>query len=180
MALDWNGVLEKVVVTLIAAAVVGVLALLWNYWGSQGGLVHVLGGVTSKEVDDLVKKLAVPGPVNLPNGAVVAYDLPNGCPVGWVVADSAIGRAIVGAATHQQTPGNLYTHEGYADDGYGNFALDLGKPGKGIPAPLAEPDTPGSKTKLGTEYGYAPLAFGTNASMPPAVLALWYCKRGTE
>lgn len=152
MALDWKGVFEKVVVGLIISAVLGFLALFWN-WGSQGGLVHVLGGVTSTEVDDLVKKLAVSGPLNLPNGAVVAFDLPNGCPAGWVVVASAIERAIVGAAT--------------------KAPADIGQYSK-----LDFPWVGGSHD-LSVEM-HAPLTFGTKTSTPLPVLALWYCKRGSE
>ncbi len=80
MALEWNSVLEKAVVGaavgLIVSAVVGVLALLWN-WGSQGGLVHVLGGVTQKDLEEIEKR------PRMPPGAVVAFDLRDGCPGGW-------------------------------------------------------------------------------------------------
>jgi hypothetical protein len=50
MPIDWKGVSEKVVVGLIVAAVLGALALLWN-WGSSGGLVRALGGGTSADVE---------------------------------------------------------------------------------------------------------------------------------
>jgi hypothetical protein len=73
MTLNKGSVVEGVLGGLITAGILGVFV-----WGSQGGLVHVLGGITSKEVEDLVKK-------RLPNGIIVGFDLPDGCPVGWVV-----------------------------------------------------------------------------------------------
>jgi hypothetical protein len=96
MELDWKGIFEKIVVGLVVTAVIGLVALFWN-WGSQGGLVHVLGGVTQKEFEEIGKR------PSLPPGAVVAFDLRDGCPEGWVVVKSAIERVIVGAATGAAT-----------------------------------------------------------------------------
>jgi hypothetical protein len=55
MPIDWKGISEKVVVAVIAAAILGALALLWNL-GSGGGLVRALGGLTA---DDLAAKILV-------------------------------------------------------------------------------------------------------------------------
>jgi hypothetical protein len=38
-----------------------------------------------------------PAVTNIPSGAVLAFDLPDGCPVGWSVFKAATGRSIIGA-----------------------------------------------------------------------------------
>jgi hypothetical protein len=46
-------ILEKVTVAVVTAVVLGALTLLWN-WGSQGGVVRALGGVTRDEAIQLI------------------------------------------------------------------------------------------------------------------------------
>jgi hypothetical protein len=89
MLIDWKGVSEKVVVALITAGVLGAIALL----GSNGTLVRVLGGVTSKELAEEIAKhpgLAMPqgtsgASVELPKGALIAFAKANGCPNDWML-----------------------------------------------------------------------------------------------
>ncbi|MEL6234399.1 MAG: hypothetical protein AAFR46_08310 [Pseudomonadota bacterium] len=47
--------------------------------------------------DDLLARL-------LPPGAVVAFDLPNGCPAGWANFDAGAGRFIIGVGGTYQLP----------------------------------------------------------------------------
>jgi hypothetical protein len=136
MPLDWRSIYEKSVVGIITAVALGALALLWN-WGSQGGLVRALGGVTQKDVADIVRGLAVAGPPGPPGprgeqgtkgdsglfsnvlpGAVVAFDLapPHQCPLGWTIFKEATSRVIVGAGNSAD-----FYEEKYAHDGQGNL-----------------------------------------------------------
>jgi hypothetical protein len=67
MSLDWKGIGEKTIVTLLVAAVVAALA----YAGSQGALVRALGGVTQAELQETIRNLSVaagglPGPAGPP------------------------------------------------------------------------------------------------------------------
>lgn len=55
MVLDWKGIIEKLIVSLVAAGVLGFLALFWN-WSSSGGLVRLLGGVPANEFTDEVTR----------------------------------------------------------------------------------------------------------------------------
>ncbi|PZR91820.1 MAG: hypothetical protein DLM68_02860, partial [Hyphomicrobiales bacterium] len=122
-SVDWKGISEKVIVGIITAAVIGALAIFWN-WASQGGLVRALGGITPKEVDDLVKKQSIPAPLTLPTGAVVAFDLPKGCPAGWVVLESAVERSIGGATTKAHS--NFLWTKGYEPSIYERDPCTLG------------------------------------------------------
>jgi hypothetical protein len=56
IAVDWGKAQEGIVVSVVTAVVLGGLTLLWN-WGSQGGIVRALGGVTAKEVADIAKRV---------------------------------------------------------------------------------------------------------------------------
>ena len=81
--------LEKVSIGVITAIVLGALALIWN-WGSGGGLIRALGGVT---------KTDLPASGLLPLAAVIAIDT-NVCPQGWELFREAGGRFLVGAGDH--------------------------------------------------------------------------------
>jgi len=54
-----DSIKEKVTVGVITAIILGGLTLLWN-WGSSGGLVRVLGGLTEAEVDAKIAALPTP------------------------------------------------------------------------------------------------------------------------
>ena len=115
MLIDWKGVTEKVTVAVITAGVLAALALL----GSNGSLVRALGGVTAKELAEEIAKHPGPAgppgtPAEVPEGAVIAFDAPAGCPRGWSLVDNAMGTTIVGAFAPARnsaasSSGNLYT-----------------------------------------------------------------------
>lgn len=76
MEMDRNRLIEQIVGGLaIAIAMAAVLAI-WS---------HLSGAVIQVLRDEL------------PSGAVVAYDTPDGCPEGWSVLQEASDRFIVGA-----------------------------------------------------------------------------------
>lgn len=90
-----KGIGEKVIVGVLSAAILGGFALLWN-WGSQGGLVRILGGVTPKDVAEIARAAAT-----LPKGIVVASTQPcESLGSGWDPYTDANGRVIVGAGAH--------------------------------------------------------------------------------
>jgi hypothetical protein len=187
---------ETIIAAVVAGIILGILSwfvaripavsdwFLKRPWAVASAVAFVTSAITGAGIWVALKP--DPAPSGLPKGAVVAFDLPNGCPSGWVVVDSAIGRAIVGATTYSGYPrggsADVYG-TGYADGVYGTGTQPSGT--KTVPPPgnfSADvfPSRTGNKTKLGTEYSYLPLTFGTIDSAPPAVLALWYCKRGAE
>jgi hypothetical protein len=93
MTWDWKAIGEKAIVGVVSAVVLAILAWLWN-WGSGGGVIRALGGVSK---DDLASFQTVPA------GAVVAFDLPGGCPTGWTMFEPAISRVLVGAVAGRAT-----------------------------------------------------------------------------
>lgn len=85
---DWKAIGEKTIIGVVSAGVLAVLAWLWN-WGSGGGIVRALGGVSKAELSSFQ---------TIPAGAVMAFDLPTGCPVGWSTFQRGISRMIIGAS----------------------------------------------------------------------------------
>ena len=83
----YNQIRTQVLSTVGAAVILALLAAAWQLV-AHGGLISALGGATK---DDL--KLISP----LPTGAVVAFDLPEGCPKGWSNFTDGQSRTIVGA-----------------------------------------------------------------------------------
>lgn len=202
--------------SLIAVVLVAVLLLLWN-WASEGGLVRVLGGITEQELqepewrDALRGERGEPGEqgdageqgdpgekgdrgaqgdaASFPVGAVVAFDLPDGCPTdeGWQDYDKGAGRFIAGMGRHAPS------------DRYGNPVeeLTLGQVGGHRTHRLTEPELPAhshryefsSGSARRAEGGFTRIEFGAkdrirltgstgkNAShnnLPPFI-ALRYC-----
>ena len=86
-----------VVITLVVAGVLGVVGSAL----AGGALIGVLGGVTKTEFDNRIKGLETePGkPRRIPSGAVIAFDLADGCPSGWSPIPDLDRRVIVGAVT---------------------------------------------------------------------------------
>ena len=76
MAIRWNELVERIIGGLTTAVVI-VLAM-WLWSGVSGTVIQVLRD-------------------ELPPGAVVAYDTPNGCPDGWSALQDASDRFNVGA-----------------------------------------------------------------------------------
>jgi hypothetical protein len=63
MTVDWNGMQEKVIVGVVSAVALGGLTLLWN-WGSNGGIVRAIGGVTQTEFQTALQGIsAKQGPI---------------------------------------------------------------------------------------------------------------------
>ena len=202
--------------SLIAVVLVAVLVLLWN-WASEGGLVRALGGVTEQELkepewrDALRGERGEPGEkgdagekgdpgekgdrgaqgdaASFPVGAVVAFDLPDGCPTdeGWQDYDKGAGRFIAGMGRHA------------SGDRYGNPVeeLTLGQVGGHRTHRLTEPELPAHSHKYEFSSGsarraegdFTPIEFGakdrirltgsTGKNAPhnnlPPFIALRYC-----
>ncbi len=60
----------------------------------DGHVEHIIKEEASRREPSIGKQA-------VPLGAVVAFDLPDGCPSGWSRFDSAIGRAVVGVGMGQ-------------------------------------------------------------------------------
>lgn len=67
---------KSAVIGAVSGAIASAVVTLITNWGTAGGVAHFVGGVTSKEAEDLIK-------MRLPSGAIVAFDLQGTCPDGW-------------------------------------------------------------------------------------------------
>jgi hypothetical protein len=120
---DWGAVGEKSVIGVVTAIVLAALAGLWN-WASGGGVVRFFGGMTRTELASFQ---------TVPAGAVMAFDLPQGCPTGWNRFEPATSRMLVGAVAGRgdATPnkdmnGIQLTARQYRADGGEEFHTLLG------------------------------------------------------
>jgi hypothetical protein len=92
---EFSKYVAKVIITTAAGAI-GLAGLgLWLYVKTI--LPDIAGGV--------------------PSGAVMAFDLPKGCPTGWTTFEQAAGRTVIGTATAQQASANSVIVHGYRDNG---------------------------------------------------------------
>jgi hypothetical protein len=58
-----GSITQNVIVGVVTAVVLGGLGLIYNWASpSQGGLIHLLGGITPKEAEDIAKKVVGPAP----------------------------------------------------------------------------------------------------------------------
>ena len=90
--------LDQIKAQALSAIVTAViLALLMAVWqlATDGGLVSALGGATNSALESIVP---------VPSGAVVAFDLTNGCPEGWSAFTEGQSRMIVGAMFPNGSP----------------------------------------------------------------------------
>ena len=114
---------SQAISALVAAALLAVGIWLWDLV-SEGGLVRALGGITEQELQDPQWREALRGQKgergewggrgeqgaqgprgladSLPVGAVVAFNLPTGCPKdeGWHDFTDGAGRFIAGMGRH--------------------------------------------------------------------------------
>lgn len=88
----WARYAEKLLIPVAVGVVLAALGVAWN-WGTQGGVVRLLGGVTQA---DLESQLASQGP-RLPPNAVVALADNTGCVSPWKDAAFLSGRFILAA-----------------------------------------------------------------------------------
>jgi hypothetical protein len=91
-----NGIVKPVIVqaivAVIAAAILGATAVVWN-WVSAGGVIHALGGVT---LPDVIQKLTIEvvsgkwsgNATKMPDGTFEAAAYPALCPKGTVLVNA--------------------------------------------------------------------------------------------
>lgn len=89
-----NQIKERTLSATLTAIILALLLAAWQL-ATDGGLVSALGGATNNDL-----KLVAPAP----SGAVVAFDLPNGCPKGWSDFKDGQSRMIVGATFPKERP----------------------------------------------------------------------------
>jgi hypothetical protein len=162
--IDWVDVIQKTLIAVLTAAVLGAGTLVWNNV-SSGGLVRALGGVTKADVNAIMAG----GPSQLLN-AVVPFD--GVCPPGWLPARETVGATIVGAGAllvpengSPSTPGSI---KGGADD------LSFHTPG-----PQAVPRVPGTAVST-FDQSAIPIShyvFGIKTAVLPQYLPLYFCKK---
>ncbi len=144
----------KALVLLIAAAAVGWWLYLKPY------LVQLVGGI--------------------PEGGVVAFDSPSGCPAGWVKFEDAASRFIVGVGEGAELKPRTYRERGGEETNlYSLFSLD-------IHSHSVNPETPSSGIcatedcllpATGTVKGVEPPNIKRPDSNMPPFLALHFCAR---
>lgn len=87
---------DRVLTVAITVGVTGVLGLVGSTLAG-GALIEALGGATKGQLQAAVAAIGEPDRSDeISPGAVMAYDLPNGCPSGWQALPNAAGRYIVG------------------------------------------------------------------------------------
>ena len=84
----FTSIREKLSVAVITAVILGVLVFVWRMAIDNGQLITLLGGVSASKIEDMLP---------FPKGAVVAFDLDQGCPEGWSNFEDAYERTIIGA-----------------------------------------------------------------------------------
>ena len=203
-------IFQQLLISVVAITFASFLIWLLS-WASDGGLLRTIGGVTKEQLTnvesehyiDLQGEPGLPGlqgeqgeqgergiagtAVHLPNGAVVAFYLSDGCPEGWEKFNLGAGRFIVGVGRHNKK------------DQYGKpiDELEFGEQGGGRKHKLSKAEMPkhtheyifssGKKSPLHndtseTEFGLKDESEETTESgknlphnnMPP-FLALHYC-----
>jgi hypothetical protein len=128
----------------------------------------------------------------VPSGAVMAFDLPIGCPAGWSVFEQAAGRTVIGTATAQQASANSVIAHGYRDNGghetHKLTEAELPPLKFSFNVNAAENNSAGDKFNVGGREFVAVLKSPTTINlntagkgdavptMPPYV-ALFYCKK---
>jgi hypothetical protein len=155
------------VVALITGGILGALALLWN-WGSSGGLVRALGGITPEQLA-----------LEIPDGAVIAFDQSGGCPKGWTLLNNTVGSAIVGAAMIPANTARTYEQQtvtnGYPEkETYSDYPK---KPGGFVPDKSESKENPGTLYAKDFEPYYV---FNVKTGSSPTFLPLYYCKKGSR
>ena len=108
---------EKIFVPIIIAVILAILATVWKGI-TNGTLITFLGGVSKTEL-----KNHQHDPLGL-EGAVIAFDLNDGCPDGWTKFSQAISRTIVGASFPDSSKSGLTQYKFDAKGGKENIALD--------------------------------------------------------
>jgi hypothetical protein len=164
------GYVAKAVITT-AAGVMGIAGLgLWIY--VKQFLPQLAGGV--------------------PPGAVMAFDLPSGCPAGWKVFEAAISRTIVGATLGQAASpnhdenGKLLSSRLYRKDGgEERHTLTVDEmPAHRHLIPHKGADTAIDAGQRGTNWGVTtlngtentdPVGGGAAHNIMPPFIALVYC-----
>lgn len=119
-----DGFLKQVAVGAIGAVAAAALIGLWN-WGSEGGLIRALGGVTEARATQIAEKAAglkqteiktlieerIQGLPSIARGAVVAFDRDDldqeKCPPGWEPFQAGRARTIIGAGDPEGAPGKF-------------------------------------------------------------------------
>jgi hypothetical protein len=91
-------------------------------WAVAGGALLAVAAATGWWL--YLKPRLIETVGGLPAGAVVAFDLPNGCPDGWTMFDRAISRVIVGSVAGRSAgepirdrTGKVLTARPYRDEG---------------------------------------------------------------
>lgn len=193
-----NNIREKILVPIIIAVILAILATVWKGI-TDGTLITFLGGVSKQDL-----KNHQHDPLGL-EGAVIAFDLAEGCPEGWSNFIEAESRTIIGAAfggssnsglTQRPyregdkgkeditlTTANIPKHEHQFYDIYYSEHPDY--PTKNQMKTFRVPDHIGSNATDRDNTGWTILhntePFGENpatkfTNMPPYI-ALFYCKR---
>ncbi|WP_419739126.1 phage baseplate protein [Ruegeria sp.] len=89
---------------ILATTLIGFVTLIAN-WFTEGGVAKLIGA--------------------LPANAVVAFDVPNGCPHGWSVFQQAQSRVLIGVGPGQVSSGNKLSSYNYREEGgYERVTLD--------------------------------------------------------
>lgn len=133
---------QQIVVSVVAAIIVLIIAAIGGKI-SDGGLISILNGATQADLATIQR-------IPIPEGAVVAFDTPDGCPEGWSELPDVVGKVIIGAGrgntypyrvpggkeyidlTEEHIPAHVH---GYTDTYFSESANHLPRGSKGVAAP---------------------------------------------
>ena len=172
---------DRIITIVVTIVITGILGVIGSSLAG-GALITALGGATKKDLEDLEAKLpsAAPGTVpGLEAGAVVAFDLANGCPEGWLPMSDLDGRVIVSAGA------NRAAKYGYRDIGgeeeHTLTVEEMPRHIASVSGVLQAPDQQGTGNGSAGRHlrDVTSTPAGGNAAhnnMPPYI-ALYFCKK---
>ena len=160
--MDWQSISGRVIAGVIVAVVTAITLFAWT--AGSGAVIQVLRDV--------------------PTGAVVPFDKPDGCPPGWAPFQSDGSRFIVGVG-----PGYGYRSTGGSEEvrldvehmpnhGHlvGPFEYGYGVDGGGHPRRFNADDGPPSDGNVGNVEAM-PVGGGQAHENRPPYIALFFCRK---
>jgi hypothetical protein len=128
--INWHDLSTQIAAAVVAAAIIGLVGWLWPKRYSVGPwlserpwAVSALTAIATAMIVSVIVWSVLPssGPVDVPPGAVMAFNLEAGCPSGWKMFKPATARIIIGAGADFQAEyvkddrGDALLPKGYLD-----------------------------------------------------------------
>ena len=117
-------ILEPILVAVSTAVILSILLVIWEVTTDGTLITHLLNGASKTDLEELKKELEGPqlDPLDL-KGAVIAFDLNDGCPNGWAKFSQAESRTIIGASFDNSSDSGLTPYKFDVKGGEENIAI---------------------------------------------------------